>query len=142
MPNEGLRLTKEIQLPAKAISWRFTLSSGPGGQNVNKVATAAELRVDLNQAQLDAQLIERLYAIERAQINQANVLVIKANTHRSQWRNRMAAIERLKQLLDHAATPKRRRIPTRRTQSSIRKRLDAKKRTSEKKRWRRQASAE
>ena len=138
----GLRLTNEIQLPAKAISWRFTLSSGPGGQNVNKVATAVELRVDLEQTTLRPQIIERLNAIERAQINQAQVLVIKANTYRSQWRNRLVAIERLKQLLVEASTPRRRRVPSRRTSASVRKRLAAKKRKSEKKRWRRHAPAE
>ena len=137
MTRRHLQVAEDLQIPASAVSWRFTLSQGPGGQNVNKVATAVELRIDLERAGLDKELQRQLCAVAGSQVNQDRVLVIRANTHRSQWRNRNEAVERLKQLVTRARRKPRRRIPSRPTKASIRKRRDDKRRTSEKKRWRR-----
>lgn len=137
MTRRNLKIAEDLQIPASAVSWRFTLSQGPGGQNVNKVATAVELRIELERAGLDKELQRQLCAVAGSQVNQDRVLVIRANTHRSQWRNRNEAVERLKQLVSRARRKPRRRIPSRPTKASIRKRRDDKRRTSEKKRWRR-----
>ena len=122
-----------IVVPASAITWRFSRGTGPGGQGVNTTDSRVELVVDLTQVVTSSEVAERV----RAALGET--LRIVASTERSQLRNREAALGRLAERLDAAARPARPRTPTRRTRSSVRKRLEAKRRRSQLKARRRDA---
>jgi ribosome-associated protein len=125
-----IRITPTIYLPDDALSERFIRASGPGGQNVNKVATAVELRCDLKRVDLPWDMVQRLHILAGRQLTLDNVLVITSDTHRSQERNRAEALGRLTALLKRAAIRPKKRIATRPTKASKQRRLDAKARQS------------
>ncbi len=101
-----------IDIPPSAIAWKFVRSRGPGGQNVNKVATAVECRLNLDEAGIDPKVCERLRALAASRLTAAGEIVIFADTHRTQQRNREAALERLGALIEQARHVPKRRIPT------------------------------
>ncbi|MCY4213854.1 MAG: alternative ribosome rescue aminoacyl-tRNA hydrolase ArfB [Gammaproteobacteria bacterium] len=101
-----------IDIPPSAIAWKFVRSRGPGGQNVNKVATAVECRLSLKETGMDPGVCERLKALAASRLTAAGDIVIFADTHRTQQRNREAALERLGALIEHARRVPKRRIPT------------------------------
>ena len=98
-------------------------ASGPGGQNVNKVATAVHLRFDLRAARLPERIRRRLLDSGDSRISSDAVLVIKAQRHRSQAKNREEALQRLLQILRDAARERKRRIPTRPGRAARERRL-------------------
>jgi ribosome-associated protein len=112
-------------------------AQGAGGQNVNKVATAIHLRFDIRAADLPERVRERMLAMRDRRISQEGVLVLKAQNHRTQERNRAEALQRLAELVDEAATPVKRRIPTRPGRGVRERRLEGKRQRSDVKKLRR-----
>jgi len=138
-PNPGdLRLGTRWVIPAAELRWRFSRSSGPGGQNVNTTDSRVELLFDLRAtAALSAPLRQR--ALERLGPRLLEgCLVIAASEHRSQWQNRVAAQRRLVELLLEALKPPPPpRRPTKPTRGSVQRRLEVKKQRSAVKQQRR-----
>jgi ribosome-associated protein len=132
-----IRLTDTIVLNDHEITERFVRATGPGGQNVNKVATAVELRVDIGRSSLPADVKERVIALAGRRVTTDGVLVVDSRVHRSQAQNREAAHARLVALLKRAAKPPAKRTPTKPRVVAREKRLVSKKRQSAVKRTRR-----
>jgi ribosome-associated protein len=103
-------------------------AQGAGGQNVNKVASAIHLRYDVAASSLPEDVRERLLALRDARIGADGVVVIKAQRFRTRERNLADALERLQALVDKAAVPPRKRVPTRPTLAAKRRRLEDKRR--------------
>ena len=134
---DGLQITPRIRLEESELEERFIAASGPGGQNVNKVATAVQLRFDAwRSPALTAAVRARLATLAGRRMTATGVLVIAANSHRTQERNRADARERLAALIREAAIAPVFRVKTRPTLGSKRRRLDAKSARSEVKRGR------
>ncbi len=115
-----------FHIPADEVELTAIRSQGPGGQNVNKVSSAIQLRFDIRASSLSMTLKERLLKLHDHRITQGGVVVIKSQEHRSQDMNRMAALLRLHDLLEMAAVVQKPRKATRPTRSSQVKRVDSK----------------
>ena len=122
------------QIPADELSLSAIRSSGPGGQNVNKVATGIHLRFDVKGSSLPEWLKSRLLGLADARVTDDGIVIIKAHRFRSQDRNREDALSRLDGLLATAQVNKKPRRKTRPSKSAVRRRLDSKGRRGQTKR--------
>jgi len=122
-----IRITDDVVIDDREVEERFVRASGPGGQNVNKVSTAVELRFDVRASSLSSAMKARLLALAASRVTADGVLLIDSREHRTQARNREAARERLVELIAQAARTPRRRKATRPGRAAREKRLDAKK---------------
>lgn len=122
-----IRVTDQIVIDNRDIAETFMRASGPGGQNVNKVATAVMLRFDLHGATcLPTDVRVRLERLAGKRLSQEGVLVITARRHRTQERNRAEALAALVHLVRRASVPPVKRVPTRRSKASVTAQLETK----------------
>lgn len=127
-----LAVAPRIVIPDHELIERFIRASGPGGQNVNKVSSAVQLRFDAaNSAALSGAVRARLLKLAGSRATKDGVIVIEASRFRSQEQNRADARARLAALIEKAATPPKKRIATKTPKSAKRKRLEGKARRSE-----------
>ena len=133
-----LRVTRSVVIPERELGWRFSRSSGPGGQSVNTADSRVELSLDVARSTALGP-VQRARVLERLSRRLVEgVLTVRASEHRSQLRNREAALERMAKTLAAAlAPPPPRRRPTRPTRGAVERRLADKKRRSRTKRLRR-----
>jgi ribosome-associated protein len=126
-----LQITDTISIDDSELDERFVRASGPGGQNVNKVATAVQLRFDVAASSLPAEIKTRLRALAGSRLTTDDVLVIDAREHRTQGQNRESARARLAALIEQAARRPRKRRATTPGRAAKEKRLASKKRRGE-----------
>ncbi|MFZ0500862.1 MAG: alternative ribosome rescue aminoacyl-tRNA hydrolase ArfB [Steroidobacteraceae bacterium] len=122
-----VQITPDVTLPDQDLDWSFVRASGPGGQNVNKVATAAQLRFDLaGTLSLEPAVKERLRSLAGRRVTDDGALLISARNQRTQEGNRREALERLADLIRRASIAPKARRPTRPTRGARERRLQTK----------------
>lgn len=136
MSDRFLTILPHVRIPLACIEQQAVRSQGAGGQNVNSVATAIQIKLDLHQAPLPEPMRQRLLAKEDQRIGKDGVIVIKAQEFRYQHLNRKAALSRLRDLLASAAQAPKKRIPTQPSKAAKARRLRKKKHRSEIKKMR------
>ena len=127
-----IQITPELSIDEAELHYDFIRATGPGGQNVNKVATGVQLRFNvLHSPSLSSEVRRRLQSLAGNRINQEGVLIITARQARSQYQNRRAATEQLIELLRRATHRPKKRHKTAPSKGARRRRMDAKRRRSE-----------
>ena len=139
----SLQVTPDLAIDDRELEERFVRASGPGGQNVNKVATAVQLRFDVaRSASLSEEVRDRLRALAGHRMTTDGYLVVEASAHRTQSQNRGDARERLARLIRRALVAPKHRHKTKPTQASRQRRLESKRRRSAAKQRRGKVSAD
>jgi ribosome-associated protein len=124
-----IRVTAKISIDEREVEESFVRASGPGGQNVNKLSTAVQLRFDVRHSpSLPPEVAARLERLAGSRLTNDGVLVLIAQRHRTQGRNRQDALDRLIDLIGQAAVAPVKRRPTKPTRASRERRIEGKKR--------------
>lgn len=131
-----INITKHISIDDNRIDFSFIRASGPGGQNVNRVASAVQLRFNLKDASLPEDVTDRLKKLAGKKVNKQGELIIEAKRFRNQQKNRKDAINRLVKMIKKAAKKPKPRKETKPPAKAHKKRLEEKKKQSEKKKSR------
>jgi ribosome-associated protein len=141
--DNSLHVTESIQIPLSELEFSYARSSGPGGQNVNKVNSKVQLHWDLTRSQaLPPEVLLRFRTLNRNRITTEGVFTLSSQRFRDQPKNRDDCLERLRELVLAASKAPKLRRPTKATRSSHRRRLQAKRERSERKAGRRQPRAD
>ncbi len=122
-----MKINSDITIPDSEIAISAIRSSGPGGQNVNKVSTAVQLKFDITRSSLPDKVRNALLSRQDRRITAQGVLIIKARRHRTQERNKSDALDRLREIILRAAKREKSRTETKPSAASRRRRLDEKK---------------
>ena len=132
-----IRINKDIGINESELIFNFIRSSGPGGQNVNKVSTAVQLRFDITSTNsIDSDAKKRLISLAGRKVTKDGILIIEAKRYRTQEKNRQDAIARFIDLVQKALTKRKKRIKSAPTAGSKLRRIETKKKLGEKKRLR------
>lgn len=126
-----LKISEQVIIPSREIDIRAVRSTGAGGQNVNKVATAIHLRFDILASSLPDFYKEKLLKLSESRISKDGVIVIKAQQFRTQNQNKEDALKRLKNVIKSVSIPKKKRLATKPTKGAKRRRLDGKAKRSQ-----------
>ena len=133
-----IQIRPDLQIPLRELRFTTSRSSGPGGQNVNKVESRVTLHFDLDRAaSLSDSQRDRIRARLATRINSDDTLQLSSQEHRTQAANKEAVLRRFEELLREALKPVRRRIPTKKSKATVARRLAAKRRQSQQKSLRR-----
>ena len=121
-----LKISDRVIIPSREIEISAVRSTGAGGQNVNKVASAIHLRFEIKASSLPSFYQEKLLQLSDSRISQDGIIIIKAQQFRSQLQNREDALRRLQKLVKSVTLVKKRRIKTKATKGAKKRRLDSK----------------
>ena len=138
----NLKISNTVTLDVNEVEVSAIRASGSGGQKVNKVSAAIHLRFDIEASSLPEYYKEKLLSLKDKRITKEGIIVIKSQQHRSQEQNRDEALERLVELVKSVNVVQKRRVPTKPTKGSVGRRLDSKKKQSNKKRLRGRVESE
>ncbi len=131
-----LKISNTVTLDENEVEVSAIRASGSGGQKVNKVSAAIHLRFDIEASSLPEYYKEKLLDLKDKRITKEGIIVIKSQQHRSQEQNRDEALERLVELIKSVNVVQKKRVPTKPTKGSVGRRLDSKKKQSNKKKLR------
>jgi ribosome-associated protein len=131
-----LEISRQVHIPDKELEFSGIRAQGAGGQNVNKVSSAVHLRFDIQNSSLPEFYKQRLLALPDQRINKDGIIVIKAQSYRSQEKNRAEALLRLQSLIRDAIVTRKKRLATKPSRTAKRKRMDSKSKRGQLKRLR------